>query len=155
MDANPPLPADDAPFKRIIVVGTTLSLGAVYGWLAGFVRQPDGDLIFHWRWLVLVWALIGLGTTAWFWRKIWPQAGRPAVTRKDIVLGSLALALPGLWWLIFPLRSMRGQPHFWEVVTGLSIAAVVLTFGAFMIFRLVKGFEEEDAEEEEYQHQKK
>lgn len=150
MPKNSPVPqppdASDAPFKRMITLSTALSLGLAYGWLAGFVRQPNGDLSFAWRWLVLPWALIGLGSTAYFWRKVWPPPRRPDATRKDIVKGSLALALPGLWWLLFPLRSLSGQ-HFWQVVEGLSIAAIVLTFGAFMVMRLGKAFEEDDGEE--------
>lgn len=151
MPENPPLPVapppegSDAPFKRMITLSTAASLGLAYGWLGGFVRQPDGNLAFHWRWLVLFWVLIGLCSTAWFWRKIWPPAGRPDATRKDIIQGSLALALPGVWWLLFPLRSQSGTgQHFWQVLLGLSIAAMVLTFGAFMVIRLGRAFEEED-----------
>jgi hypothetical protein len=114
-------------------------------WLAGFARDPDGGLSFHWRWQILLWAFIGLASTFYFWRKIWPPPNRPPAARKDIVAGSLALALPGLWWLILPLRSQSGGQHFWQVVTGLSIAACALTFGAWMIIRLGRGFEEEDA----------
>ena len=136
----PPPDASDAPFKRMITVSMAASLGAAYGWLAGFVRQPNGDLSFQWRWLVLLWAVLGLGSTIYFWRKIWPPSNRPDATRKDMVKGILALALPGLWWLLFPLRSLSGQ-HFWNVVEGLGIAAMVLSFGAFMVIRLAKAFE--------------
>jgi hypothetical protein len=143
-NSQTPTPAppevSDAPLKRMIVLSTALSLGLAYGWLAGFVRQPNGDLAFQWRWLVLLWAVIGFASTAFFWRKVWPPPRRPDATRKDIVLGSIVLALPGLWWLIFPLRSLSGQ-HFWQVVLGLSIAAVVLSFAAFMVIRLGKAFE--------------
>jgi hypothetical protein len=151
MLANPPSPADKPPdasdvlFKRFIAISTALSLAAAYGWLAGFARDPNGGLAFQWRWPILPWALIGLGSTAYFWWKIWPPPNRPVATRKDIVTGSIVLAVPGLWWLIFPLRSLSGQ-HFWNVVEGLTVAAMVLTFGAGMVIRLVKGFEEEDAD---------
>jgi hypothetical protein len=126
----------------MIIVSTAVALGAAYGWLAGFARQTNGDLTFQWRWQVLLWAVIGVGTTAYLWHKIWPPANRSDATRKDIVKGSIALVLPGAWWLLFPLRSLSGQ-HFWQVVEGLSIAAVVLTFGAFMVIRLVRAFEED------------
>jgi hypothetical protein len=137
--------ASDFLFKRFIVVFMALSLAATYGWLAGFARDPDGGFNFHWRWQIAVWAFIGLVSTFYFWRKIWPPPNRPAPIRRDIVLGSLALGLPGFWWLIFPLRALSGQ-HFWNVVEGLTIAAIVLSFGAWMIVRLGKGFEEEDAD---------
>jgi hypothetical protein len=138
--------ASDVLFKRFIAISTALALAMAYGWLAGFARDPDGGLSFHWRWQILLWAFIGLASTFYFWRKIWPPENRPPAKRKDIVAGSIVLAVPGLWWLIFPLRSQSGGQHFWQVVVGLSIAAVVLSFGAWMIVRLGRGFEEEDAD---------
>ena len=137
--------ASDFLFKRFIAVSTTLSLAVAYGWLGGFARDPDGGFNFHWRWQIALWAFIGLASTFYFWRKVWPPPSYPAATRKDIIAGSIALAVPGLWWLIFPLRTLSGQ-HFWQVATGLSIAACVLTFGAWMIVRLGRGFEQEDAD---------
>ena len=136
-------PADrDVLFRRMVVWFTALSLAAVYGWLAGFVRQSDGGLTFHWRWMVLVWAFIGLASTVYFWHKIWPP-GNLVETRKGVVEGTIALALPGVWWLLFPLRSQSGQ-HLWQVLEGLTAAALVLTFGAWMIVRLGRAFEDDE-----------
>jgi ABC-type nickel/cobalt efflux system permease component RcnA len=129
----------------MVVVGTALSLAVAYGWLAGFARQADGDLSFQWRWPIPLWTFIGLASTVYFWRAIWPSQNR-TVTRKDIVLGSAALLLPGLWWVISPLRSLSGQ-HAHEVIEGLVAAALVLTFGAWMIIHLARSFEAEDAED--------
>ncbi|HTR42248.1 MAG TPA: hypothetical protein VMH87_11590 [Pseudomonadales bacterium] len=137
--------ANDARFRLMVVAGTALSLAVAYGWMAGFARQPDGDFSFQWQWPIPLWAFIGLVSTVYFWGKIWPAQDR-AVTRKDIVLGSLALLLPGLWWLISPLRSLSGQ-HAHEVTEGLVAAAIVLSFGAWMVFRLARGFLEEDSED--------
>ncbi len=131
----------DLLFRRMIIWFTAVSLAPTYGWLAGFVRQPNGGLTFHWRWMVLLWALIGFFSTIFFWRQVWPPENRPA-TRKGIIGGSIALALPGIWWLIFPLRSQSGQ-HLWQVIAGLTAAALVLSFGAFLIFRLGRAFEDD------------
>jgi hypothetical protein len=105
------------------------------------VRQPDGDFTIRWRWMVLVWAFVGLASTVYFWHKVWPPGTR-AATRKGIIKGAIALALPGVWWLILPLRSQSGQ-HLWQVLEGLTAAALVLTFGAWMIFRLGRAFEDD------------
>lgn len=129
-------------FRRMVGVSTAVVLAAAYGWLAGYVRQPNGDLNFHWRWLVLIWAFIGFVTTLYFWRKVWPSGNRPA-TRKGIIGGVTAVALPGIWWLIFPLRSQSGE-HLRQVITGLTAAVIVLSFGAWLIYRLGKAFEESD-----------
>lgn len=141
--APAPVPSTDALFKRLVTIFTALSLAGIYGWLAGFARQTNGDLSFQWRWAILPWALIGLGSTAWFWRKIWPPPNRPEATRKDILAGSIVLLAPGLWWLVLPLRSLSGQ-HFWDVTEGLTAAAIVLSFGAWALVRLGRAFEESD-----------
>ncbi|MGA2867682.1 MAG: hypothetical protein ABSF34_00785 [Verrucomicrobiota bacterium] len=142
----PETDSTDALFKRMIIVSTALSLVTAYGWLAGFERQPGGDFSFHWRWNILLWAFIGFISNAYFWRKVWPVAGRAAAMRKDIIKGSAALLLPGLWWITFPLRFLSGQ-HFWDVVIGLAAAATVLSFGAWMVIRLIKAFERSDLED--------
>jgi hypothetical protein len=131
----------DLAFRRMVSVSTALSLAAAYGWLAGFVRQANGDLTFHWRWLVPVWAFVGFASTIYFWRKIWPPGNRET-TRRGVVEGTVALAVPGIWWLIFPLRSQSGE-HLWQVVEGLTAAILVLTFGAWMIIRLGKALEDD------------
>lgn len=132
--------AGDFLFRRMVSGFTALSLAATYGWLGGFVRQSNGDLSFHWRWMVMVWTLIGLASSVIFWRKIWPTGNR-AATRRGIIEGSIALALPGIWWLTLPLRVQSGQ-HLWQVAEGLFTAAMVLAFGAWMIIRLGRAFED-------------
>ena len=87
-DSPPETDSTDTLFRRMIIVSTALSLMAAYGWLAGFARQPGGDFSFQWRWNTLLWAFIGFGSNAYFWRKVWPVAGRTAATRKDIIKGS-------------------------------------------------------------------
>lgn len=148
MHATPQSPAGpqapDVLFKRLFIIFTTVGLAAAYGWLAGFVRQPNGSFLFEWRWLVLPWVIIGLASTIYFWRKIWPPYNRPPA-RLDIVKGCIALLLPGLWWMIFPLRHLSGQ-HLRDVITGLVAAAIVLSFGAWMIIRLGRAFESDGSE---------
>ena len=136
-------PGTDTLFKRLVTLFTALCLMLAYGWLAGFVRQPNGDVTFQWRWPIVAWALVGLGTSIWFWRKVWPPENRPPATRKDIVIGSIVLGLPGLWWITFPLHFLSGQ-HFWDVIEGLIAAAIVLSGGAWAVTRLGKAFESDD-----------
>ena len=117
----------------------------MYGWLACFDRQPNGDFHFHWQWIALLWIFIGLGTNAFFWRKVWPAKGQ-ATTRKDILIGAVVLGVPFLWWLTFPLRFLSGQ-HFWDVISGLIAAGLVLSFGAWMVIKLIKAFEQSDTDD--------
>jgi hypothetical protein len=105
----------------------------------------SGDFNFHWRWSALLWILIGFGSSLYFWQKAWPGDDSRA-TRKGIIKGSAVLLLPCLWWLTFPLRFLSGQ-HFWDVAIGLAAAAAVLSFGAWMVIRLIKAFERSDTED--------
>jgi flagellar biogenesis protein FliO len=43
------------------------------------------------------------------------------------------------------LRFLSGQ-HFWDVMSGLIAAAAVLSFGAWMVIKLIRAFEQSDAE---------
>jgi hypothetical protein len=142
-DKSPATNASDALFKRMVVISTALSLAAAYGWLACFDRQADGSFYFHWRGSALAWIVVGFASSFYFWRKVWPAGHRADATRKDIIAGSIVLAVPCLWWLTFPLRYLSGQ-HFWDVMTGLIAAALVLSFGAWMVTRLIKAFEQSD-----------
>ncbi len=142
----PPAKATDTLFKRMIVIACALSLATMYGWLACFDRQPNGSFYFHWQWNALLWIVIGVGTNAFFWRKVWPPAGRADATRKDVMVGSIVLGVPCLWWLTFPLRFLSGQ-HFWDVMTGLIAAATVLSCGAWMVIKLIKAFEQSDTDD--------
>lgn len=116
----------------------------MYGWLACFVRLPSGDFHFQWRWEGLLWVIVALLSSVYFWRKIWPPSGE--TTRNDKIKGSLALFVPCIWWLLLPLRFMSGQ-HFWDVMSGLIAAALVLTFGAWMVIHLIKAFEGSEGED--------
>ncbi|MGC9942109.1 MAG: hypothetical protein ABSE48_09755 [Verrucomicrobiota bacterium] len=147
MPAPAPAPVplkSDLLFKRLITWSTAVCLAGSYGWLASYERQADGGLHFHWRWLSLFWIVIGVGSSNYFWHQAWPPPGYPAATRKSIIKGLIVFILPGLWWLIYPLRFLSGQ-RFWDVITSLMVVVLALSFGAWMITRLVKAFEASDA----------
>jgi peptidoglycan/LPS O-acetylase OafA/YrhL len=127
----------------VIIISTILSLATADGWLASFERLPGGEWSCRWRWATLVWGLIGGGTCFYFWRQIWPPQDYPAATRKRIIIGSTVLLLPCLWWLTFPLRFISGR-DFRDVICGLIAAALVLSFGAGMVIKLIGAFERSD-----------
>jgi peptidoglycan/LPS O-acetylase OafA/YrhL len=136
-------PASNALLRRVIIISTILSLATADGWMASFQRQPGGELSCRWCWATLIWGLIGGGTGLYFWRQIWPPPNQPRATRKQIMIGSVVLLLPCLWWLTFPLRFLSG-PDFRDVTCGLIAAAIVLSFGAGMVIKLIRAFERSD-----------
>lgn len=140
---NLPTPADNALLRRVVIISTILSLATADGWMASFERQPGGELSCRWCWATLIWSLIGGGTCFYFWRQIWPPRDFPRASRKHIIIGSVVVLLPCLWWLTFPLRFLSGQ-NFWDVTCGLIAAAMVLSFGAWMVTKLIRAFERSD-----------
>jgi hypothetical protein len=150
MNESAPLVAlpreSNALLRRVVVIGTVLSLGVSYGWMASFDRQAGGESAFRWNWAILAWILIGIGSSLYFWRQIWPPKERSQPTRKQIVLGSAVLVIPGLWWLTTPLWHLKGQT-LRDVGGGLIAAVMVLSFGAWMVTRLIKAFENVDRQD--------
>lgn len=136
----------NALLRRVVVIGTVLSLAVSYGWMASFDRQPGGESAFRWNWAILVWILIGVGSSLYFWRQIWPPKERSQPTRTQIVLGSAVLVIPGLWWLTTPLWHLKGQT-LRDVGGGLIAAVMVLSFGAWMVTRLIKAFDNVDRQD--------
>lgn len=146
MSAQAPSPAPpktDLLFKRFVTWSTAICLAAAYGWLAAYQGHADDGLSFHWRWLSFFWVIIGAGSSIYFWHQVWPPPGHPAAQRKGIIKGLIIFVLPGLWWLVYPLLFLKGQ-QFWDVISGLLVVAAALSFGAWMIRRLVKAFEASD-----------
>jgi hypothetical protein len=130
-------------YKRIVTVLAAACLGAMYSWLACFMPSTEGSSHFHWRWMALLWIIIGVGSSTFFWHKIWPPSHYPAVSKNGIIKGIVALILPAIWWLAFPLRFWVGE-HYWNIITAFVLVAMALSYGAWMITRLVKAFEQSD-----------
>ncbi|HVU09217.1 MAG TPA: hypothetical protein VHG89_11805 [Verrucomicrobiae bacterium] len=136
--------SNDTIFRRAMVFFTIVFLAVAYGWLACLNRTANGDINFHWRWSALLWIAIGIVSPIYFWRQVWPVKNSGQNRRKRVVFGSFVLVAPWLWWMVYPLWFLSGK-HFADVLTGLLAAAAVLSFGAWMVFKLIKGFAEEDA----------
>ena len=47
-------------------------------------------------------------------------------------------------WMAYPLRFISGQ-QLLNVGIGLAIAGIVLTLGGWMVFQLIKGFDDDKA----------
>jgi hypothetical protein len=141
-----PSTKSDCIFKRIITIFTSLGLAVLYGWLACLVRQPDDGFNFQWRWSGLIWAIIGLGSTAYFWYKIWPKTRPARADRVNDLKGALAFALPNLWWLTLPLRPHSDQYSWGELTGFIAPLAIVICYEQVLV-RLVKTFQRVDAED--------
>lgn len=136
-----PLSADGG-FKLAIIISTAIVFAAMFGWLACLDRKPNGDVDFRWHWRALLWMAVGIASTLYFWRQVWPNEENPATSkRRRLIKGWVVFLIPSLMWVAYPLRFISGQRLF-DVMFGLTLAATVLTAGGFMVARLIKGFNE-------------
>jgi hypothetical protein len=143
------LSSTDGGFKRVIIVSTALIFAAVFGWLSCMERKLNGDVDFRWHWSALLWVAIGIASMVYFWRQIWPtQNDGIGSKHKRLIKGWAALLIPSLMWMAYPLRFISGQRLF-DVFFGLMLAAMVLTLGGCMVFRLIKGFNENEPTDKE------
>ena len=137
-------PPEDRGLRLALVVVTVLVFAGVFGWLACLQRMDGGEVEFHWQWRAGLWITIGIASPVYFWRQIWPvTAVPPAGATRRAITGWAALLLPSLMWMAYPLRFISGQ-QLLNVCIGLSIAATVLAFGGWMVFRLIQGFANEE-----------
>jgi len=132
----------NALLRQVVVIATILSLATAYGWMASFDRQPGGDMASHWSWATAIWV--------WSARRAafssGARSGRPRIARRPLA----AKSSPVPWFCC--CRPMVADfslvvfitPNFRDVGTGLVAAAMVLTFGAWMVTRLIKAFESSD-----------
>ena len=141
---SPKIPASsDAQVKRPVTIVPAVCLAALYGCIACLDRRNDGLFHFHWHWLALLWIIIGACSSMYFCHKMWPPPRYPAATRKGVIKGLIVLIVPALWWLAFALRFLIGG-HFWDAVTPFIAVAMALSYGAWMVTRLLKLFESSD-----------
>ena len=126
------------------MAATALVFAAMFGWLACLQRMESGEVEFHWQRSAWLWIALGLVGPVYFWRQIWPgQTVSPAGAARRQIKGWAALLVPSLMWMAYPLRFISGQQRL-NVGIGLGVAAMVLTFGGWMVFRLIKGFADEE-----------
>jgi hypothetical protein len=130
-------------YKRVVTVLSAACLGAIYSWLACFEPSTEGASHFHWRWMALLWIIIGVGSSTFFWHKIWPPSHYPIASRNGIIKGLVMILVPMLWWLTLPLRHLVGE-RCWNIITAFAAVAMALSYGAWMITRLLKFFESSD-----------
>ncbi len=134
--------ANDRMFRRIASGSTALGLGTAFGALACLDWRSDGGLDFRWHWEALVWIAIGIATAIYFWRSVWQvdAGGR----RGGMGLSYALLIGATLGDVAYSLRSF---PHekIKDLYVGLGAAVLALSITGWLISRVIRGFEQNDA----------
>lgn len=139
-DKKTPRPSTGGGFRLLTIISSAVLFAAVFGWLACIQRTAGGAVEFHWQGSAWLWIATGIASPVYFWRQIWPgQDDSRAVSLSRVIKGWAVLLIPSLMWMAYPLRFISGQ-QLLNVSIGLAVAALVLTCGGWMVFRLIKGF---------------
>lgn len=136
--------SSDNALMRIIAGSTAIAFAAVLGSVACVARTPAQGLVFHWRWMALLWMVAGAVAGWSLWRAVWAadSAGTPRARRRLMVMLVL-LGAGGLGVFVFPIVFVEaGQIR--EVATGLLAAILVLSFVGWMIFQLGRMFGQDE-----------
>ncbi len=147
-DSQSPALPDDVAFRRIVVASTAIGFAAVLGSEACLERSAGQGFDFHWHWRALFWMAVGVAGAFRLWHLVWQsqsEANPKAHARLARFCLVVALAAAGVF--IYPITFITGE-QIREVLIGLSLAAAVLTFTGWMIYRVFRGFEKEDEENE-------
>lgn len=126
-------PSDpEQTFLKIVRYASSLGFGVMLA-TATMLRSTRAGFSFEFSWFAPVAFLIGAGTALGYWRLLargtsllWPSVGM-------LFLGGCVF--------IAPLRFVPTE-NLVSVLSGLICAAVVLSFGGFMIFRLIRAINE-------------
>ncbi|HSH17704.1 MAG TPA: hypothetical protein VLD18_16810 [Verrucomicrobiae bacterium] len=135
--------ADERRLKRVIEWSMTLSVGAMAGFFAS-IRRVNPELEFRFDWLTLLALLAGGWMGHLFWRVI-PRdtPGAPRGAKRWLPLGLwLAVQFGAMIFTFgYGMKDLSGEKYR-EVLIGTGLAVVVLTFVAFLLWRVGKFFED-------------
>lgn len=135
--------ADELRLKRVIEWSMTLSVGAMAGFFAS-IRRVNPELEFRFDWLTLLALIAGGWMGHLFWRVI-PRdtPGAPRGTKRWLPLGLwLAVQFGAMIFTFgYGMKDLSGEKHR-EMLIGTGLAVVVLTFIAFLLWRVGKFFED-------------
>ncbi len=121
----------------------TLSLGAMAGFFAS-IRSVNPELVFRFDWFTLAALLAGGWMGHLFWRVIprnvpgsrrGPKRWVPLVLWLVVQVGAMVFTFG------YGLKDLSGEKHR-EMLIGTGLALVVLTFVAFLLWRVGRFFED-------------
>jgi hypothetical protein len=140
---NPPVV--DLTFKRMAMVGTAVGFAAALGTMACLQRSAGNGLTLQWHWRAVLWMALGSAAAVRLWRLVWrAEAENTPRAKKSLKRFCVVLLASALVVFVYPIAFVSSE-HFSDVLTGLSLATAVLTFVGWMIYRVARGSEENDA----------
>ena len=131
-------------FGNIVAGSTAVAFALVFCSLACVAPNATGALDFQWQWTALVWLVIGALGGWYFWRLAWwsESAQRPHA-KAYFIAYVILLCLLTLFLFVRPLQFVSSE-NLRDVIIGMGLAILVLSFFGWMIFTLVRWFNSEE-----------
>ena len=130
--------------KRVIEWSMALCIGAMTGFIVS-IRQVNPTIEFTFDWRTLVALLGGVWMGHLFWRVIPKDTpGEPRRRRRWLPLLFWLAVLVGamVFGFGYGMKDLNNQKHH-EMLVGAGFALLVLTFVAFLLWRVGKFFEDD------------
>jgi hypothetical protein len=135
--------ASELRLKRVIEWSMTLSVGAMAGFFAS-IRSVNPEIVFRFDWFTLLALLAGGWMGHLFWRVI-PRnvPGSPQGPKRWVPLALwLAVQVVAMVFTFgYGMKDLSNEKHR-EMLVGTGLAIAVLTFVAFLLWRVGKFFED-------------
>lgn len=136
---------DDKTLRVIIETSSGLAFAFVVGSLAAARRSTGGSIYLQWHWSILIVAAVTFVWNSRLWKAIWQVQHEPTAKAKRRLAFHLGvLIVLGLGSFLYPLFFVQAGSRY-EPIEGLLTAATFLGILGFLIHKLVKTFEKEDA----------
>ena len=136
--------ADTTRFFFIAGWSTALGLGVLCAALASLSRGPTG-LAMQWSVKTVVAFLIGAPVGYYYWRLVARNHAHPVADRSRVNRASILLFGVGFCAFLYPLRFVPAE-KFPDIVTGLGFAALALSLGGILLWRLRTALEADGEE---------
>lgn len=136
--------ADELRLKRVIEWSMTLCVGAMAGFFAS-IRRVNPELEFRFDWFTLLALVAGGWMGHLFWRVIPRETpgSTPGRKRWLPLLLWLAVQLGAMVFTFgYGMKDLSGPKHR-EMLVGTGWALLVLSFVAFLLWRVGKFFEDD------------
>jgi hypothetical protein len=127
----------DQAFRKIVVASTSLGVSFMLVSLGSLSISKSSGLQFTWHWPIILLVVAGILWNRRFWRVIWQDTSERGKVEPLVHLSGMLLL--GVLAFIYPVRFVE-QSYRTEILRGLLTAAAFLGTMIWLIYRLGRGF---------------
>lgn len=132
-----PSSTNDRSFQQLVAAATGLAFAGMLASLAAIEVGAGGKLVLRWHWAIGPLVVLGLVIGVSFWRLVFRSAAHETyLGRRRLKRAALGLAAMAITSFLYPLRFV-GPDRRNEVLIGLALAFVVLSFVGWLLWKAI------------------